>query len=434
MNTARWFATGELSSLDAQTLAHVMKRGNGAGDAATMRAVTDIIADVRARGDDALRDMALRFDRVALDSLEVPLEAARAALDGLSTDVRRALEHAAQNISEVHRAFRPSSIDVTTSDQVTITRRPDPVARAGVYAPGGLAAYPSSVLMGVVPARVAGVPEVIVCSPPDVTGQPSAVVLAAAALGGATRILSIGGAGAIAAMAYGTATVPRVDRIVGPGNAYVAAAKQMVAHTVGIDSPAGPSELLIIADGSTGVDTAAREVLAQAEHDPAASVVVLATNREWADALAARVLDSLAREDRATIIGKALASRGAVLTVPSLDAAIDFANDFAPEHLLLLTANAAADAERTRNAGSVFLGESSSVAFGDYLTGANHVLPTSGLARTYSGLSTADFCRWTTIQHITRDGAAKLAGDTAALAVAERLPAHAAAARQWSPT
>jgi histidinol dehydrogenase len=233
-------------------------------------------------------------------------------------------------------------------------------------------------------------------------------------------------------MAYGTETIPRVDRIVGPGNAYVAAAKQIVAPVVGIDSPAGPSELLIISDGSTSLESAAREVLAQAEHDPAASLVIVATDRGWADALARAVLSAIPSEARGEIIAAAIQARGAVLVVSDVEAAIDFAAEFAPEHLLLLTRDASSHAERVRDAGSVFVGETSSVSYGDYLTGANHVLPTAGLARTYSGLSTIDFMRFMTIQTVSPDAAARLATDTAALAVAERLPAHAAAALQWS--
>jgi histidinol dehydrogenase len=431
MTEPRWFARGELASLSRVTIQTLMDRGTADNDL-VVRATSEIVDDVRRRGDQALREQAMRFDGVSLDALEVPLMRAHDALDSLPGDVRRALKHAARNIEEVHRAFLPGSTEITTRDRVVITRRADPVARAGVYAPGGRAAYPSSVLMGVVPARVAGVREIVVCSPPDISGSPSAVVLAAAALGGATRIFAAGGAGAIGAMAYGTQTIPRVDRIVGPGNAYVAAAKQMVAHVVGIDSPAGPSELLIIADGTTSVDAAAREVLAQAEHDPAASVVVLSTARRWADELAARVLDLIAGEPRADIIAESIRNRGAVVSFTNVDGAIAFAAEFAPEHLLLLTADAAADAVKVRNAGSVFIGETSSVAFGDYMTGANHVLPTAGLARMYSGLSTNDFIRWMTLQHVSRDASRTLAGDTAALAFAERLPAHAAAAMQWS--
>ncbi|MFN2316076.1 MAG: histidinol dehydrogenase, partial [Gemmatimonadales bacterium] len=304
------------------------------------------------------------------------------------------------------------------------------LGRVGVYAPGGRAAYPSSVLMGAVPARVAGVGEVILCSPPGPTGEPSDVVLAAAALAGVDRVFALGGAGAITAMAYGTESVPRVDRIVGPGNAWVAEAKLQVSGAVAIDSPAGPSELLILADDSADLDILVREMLAQAEHDPAAAVVAIVVGAGVRE-LASRLLAAMAREPRGTVIQAALASRGAVLAAASLDDAIVFANDWAAEHLLVATRDNDAVLPRLRNAGTVFVGTSSSVAFGDYMTGANHVLPTGGLARCYSGLSTLDFVRWTTWQRVDRAAAARLAAPVGIFADSEGLPAHAAAARQW---
>jgi histidinol dehydrogenase len=286
--------------------------------------------------------------------------------------------------------------------------------------------------MGVVPARVAGVDEVVVCSPPAASGAPPDLLLAAAAIAGADRVFAIGGAGAIAAMAYGTATVPRVDRIVGPGSAYVAQAKLRVTDAVSIDSPAGPSELLVIADASADADTVALEVLAQAEHDPQAAVVVVCLSREWAAACDTAIGSRLSAQPRVDIIREALASRGALLVAPNQDDAVAFANEYAPEHLLLAVDQPDVWLSRIRNAGTVFLGATSSVAFGDYLTGANHVLPTGGLARAYSGLSTLDFFRWTTYQRVDRPAAARLAADVEILARAEGLPAHAGAAAQWS--
>jgi histidinol dehydrogenase len=285
--------------------------------------------------------------------------------------------------------------------------------------------------MGVVPARIAGVGEIVVCSPPTRAGVPANVVLAAAAIGGAHRVFAVGGAGAIAALAFGTETIPRVDRIVGPGNAYVAAAKLLVAAVVGIDSPAGPSELLVLADESASVTCVARELLAQAEHDPDAAVVVVATGAAWLDTLARELDDRIDREPRGAIIAASLRDHGALLCARDADEALAFAAEYAPEHVLLAVENPEAWLPRVRNAGSVFLGVTSSVAFGDYLTGANHVLPTGGLARTYSGLSTHDFVRWTTYQQVDRGTAARLANDTEILALAEGLPAHAEAARQW---
>jgi histidinol dehydrogenase len=286
--------------------------------------------------------------------------------------------------------------------------------------------------MGIVPARVAGVGEIILCSPPSrESGAPSDVVLAAAALAGADRVFALGGAGAVAAMAYGTASVPRVDRIVGPGNAYVAEAKLQVSNVVAIDSPAGPSELLVLCDESADPSLVAREMLAQAEHDPLAAVVALTASahhaRAIADALAAQLFD----QPRAEICRAALEGQGAVLWAASPAERIAFANAYAAEHLLLLV-DALDDAlAQLRNAGTVFVGPSASVAFGDYMTGANHVLPTGGLARSYSGLSTLDFVRWTTYQRVTVDAAAQLADAVGVFADAERLPGHALAARAW---
>jgi len=257
------------------------------------------------------------------------------------------------------------------------------------------------------------------------------VVLAAAALAGVDRVFAIGGAGAIAAMAYGTDTVPRVDRIVGPGNAYVAEAKLQVSGAVAIDSPAGPSELLVIADATCDPARVAGELLAQAEHDPLACVVAVAVGEETADAIARALEAGLAAQPRREIIEAALAGQGAILTAESMDDAVEFANAYAAEHLLVASGEADAVLPRLRSAGTVFVGDTASVAFGDYMTGANHVLPTGGLARAYSGLSTLDFIRWSTYQRVTPEAAARLSGDVGVFADAERLPGHAAAARSW---
>jgi histidinol dehydrogenase len=285
--------------------------------------------------------------------------------------------------------------------------------------------------MGVIPARVAGVQEVIICAPPGSNGRPEAATLAAAELAGADRVFAVGGAGAVAAMAYGTASIPRVDRIVGPGNAYVAQAKLLVANVVGIDSPAGPSELLVIADDSADPMHLAAELLAQAEHDPDAIVVLVALTDTLGDKVMEAVEKLLPVQERRAIIDRSLAQHGAILTAASVADAIAFANRFAPEHLLLATRDADSLLSQIRSAGTVFVGETSSVTFGDYITGANHVLPTGGLARSYSGLSTLDFVRWTTYQRVDRDAAARLAHDVGVFADAEHLPAHAAAARAW---
>jgi histidinol dehydrogenase len=362
--------------------------------------------------------------------VEVPVEIARRALADMDPELRRALERTKRNLEAVQRAFLPVMEETSPEPGIVVGRRPDPLDRVGVYAPGGRAAYPSSVLMGAVPARVAGVREVVLCSPPGPDGFPSSVVLAAAALSDVDRIFAIGGAGAIAAMAYGTESVPRVDRIVGPGNAYVAEAKLQVGGMVAIDSPAGPSELLVVADGTADVEVVVREVMAQAEHDPRAAVVVVAIGESVGRRLLAAIGDAIESEPRRDIIAESLATRGAVLWASDLNQAAGFASAFAPEHLLLALEDADTALPRFRNAGTIFVGESASVAFGDYMTGANHVLPTGGLARSYSGLSVLDFIRWTTYQRVTPEAAASLAEDVGVFADAEGLPGHAATARR----
>ena len=423
---------GRVDALTARDRAVLFDRSTSSDPAIRDRTAA-IIARVRADGDAALREFAATFDGVTLDALEVPRTACTAALDALDPALRRAMERTAANVRDVHAAFRPVATEVTTADGAVIGRRPDPLARVGVYAPGGRAAYPSSVLMGAVPARVAGVGEVILCSPPGPDGRPSAVVLAAAALAGVDRVFAVGGAGAVAAMAMGTATVPAVDRIVGPGNAYVAEAKAQVASLVAIDSPAGPSELLVLADESADPGVLARELLAQAEHDPLAAVVLVTPSAALAAAVEAALPALVDAAPRAAIIRTALGARGAVLVAESLGEAVALSNAWAPEHLLLVVRPEveAATLAALRNAGTIFVGQSASVAFGDYMSGANHVLPTGGAARAYSGLSTLDFVRWTTWQRIGPSAARAMAADVGRFADAEGLPGHAAAARQW---
>jgi len=421
-------AVEDLSDADRDAL---FARGANEDPVIAQRA-SSIVDDVRARGDAALRELALALDGVSLASLEVPRETIRKALDSTPPEVRRSLDRSARNIATVHRAFMPASVEVESEPGIVIGRRPDPLQRVGVYAPGGRAAYPSSVLMGAIPARVAGVAEVILCSPPGPDGVPPRAVLAAAALAEVDRVFAIGGAGAIAAMAYGTESVPRVDRIVGPGNAYVAAAKLLVVREVAIDSPAGPSELIVIADDSADPSVVATEMVAQAEHDPLACVIAVAVGEGIAARIEQALVGLVERADRGEIVRDALAGQGGVLRVSTIDDAIALSNRYAPEHLLLCVSDADVALRSVRNAGTVFLGERASVAFGDYMTGANHVLPTGGLARSYSGLSPLDFVRWTTYQRVSEAAAKSLANDVGIFADAESLPGHAAAARQWS--
>ncbi|MFL5578395.1 MAG: histidinol dehydrogenase [Gemmatimonadaceae bacterium] len=428
--------TGAVEDLGAEERAALFDRSTSGDDAVRTR-VAAIVARVRREGDAALLAMAREYDGVTFASaaaFDVPRDRWREALAALDPALRGAMERAARNVAAAHRAFLPAPVEVETEPGVVVGRRADPLAVVGVYAPGGRAAYPSSVLMGAVPARVAGVGTVVVCSPPcGDTGLPSPVVLAAAELADADRVFALGGAGAIAAMAHGTATVPRVDRVVGPGNAYVAEAKRQLAGVVAIDSPAGPSELLVVCDFTADPAAVARELLAQAEHDPRAGVVAVAVGGEVAEQVAAVVGDLLPAHPRQAIVREALAGQGGLLVAQTYDEGAAFANRYAAEHVLLAVNEPIQGPllERLRNAGTVFVGESSSVVFGDYMTGANHVLPTGGLARSYSGLSSLDFVRWTTYQRVSRSAARGMATDVAVFADAEGLPGHAAAARAF---
>jgi histidinol dehydrogenase len=422
---------GAVSELDVRARAILFDRGFSA-DPLVQDRVTEILLRVRRDGDSALRTLARELDGADLDELEVSRGRCARALEMLDPVVRRSMERAAGNIARVHGANPASASEVESEPGIVVGRRPDPLMRAGVYAPGGRAAYPSSVLMGVIPARIAGVREIVLCSPPTRgSDSPSSVVLAAAAIAGVDRVFAVGGAGAIAAMAYGTDTIPRVDRIVGPGNAYVAEAKLQVARVVGTDAPAGPSELLAIVDEGGDPEFVAREMLAQAEHDHDACVVCVTVGSEIAARVEQDLRSLLKLQPRASIIEAALTARGALLNASSVDSALHFAEAYAPEHLLLAVGDPDALLPRVRNAGSIFLGPAASVSFGDYMTGANHVLPTGSLARSYSGLSTQDFIRWTTYQRVSPAAAARLATDVAAFAESEGLTAHADAARAW---
>jgi histidinol dehydrogenase len=417
-----------VSALDEAQRTRLFARGR-AQDADVTRVVAELVEDVRSRGDAALRDQARRFDGVASLTIDVPRERWRAALAALDPALRAALQAAGDNIATFHRAQLPAPLEIEPRPGLKLGRRADPLERVAVYAPGGRAAYPSSVLMGVVPARVAGVAEVIVCSPAGADGLPPAIVLAACELGGADRVFAIGGAGAIAAVAYGTRTVPRVDKVVGPGNAYVTEAKRQLNGVVAIDSPAGPSEVLVLADDSADAERVAFELLAQAEHDPDAAAVLLTTSPKLLERVADALRNAVPRQPRGEIIATALRRSGALLLANDEREMIEFNRDYAPEHLALFVREPRVLLTDVRNAGTVFLGDASSVAFGDYISGANHVLPTATLARAYSGLSTLDFMRWTTYQELSSDVAAGFAPVTAILAEAEGLPAHAAAAR-----
>lgn len=420
--------TGAVSRLSPEDLRQLLNRGNTDDDIVRMQ-VAATLDLVRAQGDEGVRALTRELDGVAIESARIGREVCDAALASLDPAVRQAMEHLVANLRRVHAAGLPRGWEIESEPGVVVGRRPDPLGRVGIYAPGGRAAYPSSLLMAAIPARVAGVASLAVCSPPGRNGRPSDVVLAAAALAGVDEVFAVGGAQAIAAMALGTAEIARVDRIVGPGNAWVAEAKLQVAGMVGIDAPAGPSELLVIADESADADAIARELLAQAEHDPRACAVAVCIGAEFAALVSSAVRREAPAAGRSKVIREALATRGGVLWVDSLDEAIGIANAFAAEHVLLATRGADEVLSRLRNAGAVILGEGGSVVFADYMTGGNHVLPTGGAGRAFSGLSTGDFVRWTSYQRVSAQGAARMREDTQRLAAAEALPAHVEAAR-----
>jgi histidinol dehydrogenase len=394
------------------------------------RATADILRQVQSVGDTALLEYTQRFDRVNADSvaaLEIDRKQWLAARDALPTDQRAALETAAERVQTYHQHQIAQSWSYAEPDGTVLGQKITPLDRVGLYVPGGKAAYPSSVLMNAIPAKVAGVPEVIMVTPtPDGVRNP--VVLAAAAIGGVDRVWAIGGAQAVAALAYGTATINPVDKIVGPGNAYVAAAKRRVFGTVGIDMIAGPSEILIIADGSTPPDWVAMDLFSQAEHDELAQSILLCPDAQYLDQVQTAIERLLPTMPRADIIAASLRDRGALILVRDMDEACDIANDIAPEHLEISTERPQMWAERIRHAGAIFLGRYSSESLGDYCAGPNHVLPTSRTARFSSPLGVYDFQKRSSLIHVSHEGAQTLGRTAANLARAEGLYAHAASA------
>ena len=395
---------------------------------ATVRA---ILADVRARGDAALLEHTRRLDRVdagSVAALEIPAAQLRSALDGLPAARREALEAAAARIRRYHERQVSSSWSFTDEDGTVLGQQVSALERVGIYVPGGKAAYPSSVLMNALPARVAGVGEVVMVVPTP-GGERNALVLAAAAIAGVDRVFAIGGAQAVGALAYGTATVPAVDKIVGPGNAWVAAAKRQVFGVVGIDMVAGPSEILVISDGSTPPDWLAMDLFSQAEHDELAQAILLTPDGIHLEAVAASMQAQLCAMPRREVIRASLEGRGALVKVRDLDEACRIANRIAPEHLELSVADPDAWVGRLRHAGAIFMGRHSSEALGDYCAGPNHVLPTARTARFSSPLGVYDFQKRTSLIHASARGAGRLARIAGELADGEGLPAHAASAR-----
>ncbi len=393
-------------------------------------AVAAILADVKQRGDAALLDYTKRFDRVTAGSaaeLEIGRADLQRALDGLPVTQRAALETAAARVRAYHERQLAQSWSYTEEDGTRLGQQVTPLERVGIYVPGGKAAYPSSVLMNALPAKVAGVDEIIMVVPTP-GGERNALVMAAAALAGVDRVFTVGGAQAVAALAYGTATIPAVDKIVGPGNAYVAAAKRRVFGMVGIDMVAGPSEILIICDGSTDPDWIAMDMFSQAEHDELAQAILLSPDAAFIDRVAASIERQLAGMPRHAVIRAALENRGALIQVRDLDEACAISNRIAPEHLELSLADAESWLPKIRNAGAVFIGSHTSEALGDYCAGPNHVLPTSRSARFSSPLGVYDFQKRTSVIAVSPRGAQSLGAVAAELARGEGLTAHAQSA------
>ena len=411
-----------------------------ATDPAIEQAVEGILADVRTRGDAALLEYTTRFDNLRVDeigSLEITAAQMRAALEGLPQEQRSALLAAAERIRGFHQRqfdlLKASDWIDTESDGTRTGQRIVALDRVGLYVPGGKAAYPSSVLMNALPARVAGVRDLVMVVPTP-NGERNPLVLAAACVGGVTRAFALGGAQAIAALAYGTETIAPVDKIVGPGNAYVASAKRRVFCTVGIDMIAGPTEIWVIADASADPDWVAMDLFSQAEHDELAQAILLTPDAALADAVGASIERLLPAQPRREIIAASLARRGALITTRDLKEAADLVNRAAPEHMEIVTRNSQEIFPLIRHAGAIFVGHYSSEALGDYCAGPNHVLPTVRTARFASPLGVYDFVKRSNVIDVSAAGARKLAPIAATLARGERLEAHARSAELRADT
>lgn len=392
-----------------------------------LQSVDAIVRDVKLRGDEALRYYTKEFDGVEIKNFKVDEEEFKRAKKAVSKEVLEALKKAQRNIQEFHRRQLPKSWSYTRGG-IKISQVVQPIESVGCYIPSGRAVYPSTVLMTVTPAKVAGVERIACCTPPrEEDGRVNELILAACEIAGVKEVYKMGGAQAIAAFAYGTQSVAKVDKIVGPGNIYVTAAKRIVSESVGIDLPAGPSEVLIIADESADVEIIAADLIAQAEHDPNASSILVTPSRK----LGAEVVRQVKRSRiERTEARESLFKNGAVILVDSMEQAIKFSNEYAPEHLQLMVKGAEKLLKKIRNAGSVFLGEFSPVAAGDYASGTNHVLPTGGFAKVYSGLSVYDFLKFVQVQKLNRESLKKLSGTIVTLAEAEGLTAHAESVRK----
>jgi histidinol dehydrogenase len=392
--------------------------------------VANILKDVKARGDTAVLEYTNRFDKTnatSLAQLEIPHDELQVALTSLPAEQREALQAAANRVRSYHEKQIMQSWQYTEADGTLLGQQVTSLDRVGLYVPGGKAAYPSSVLMNAIPAKVAGVQELVMVVPTP-NGEKNPLVLAAAAVCGVDRVFCIGGAQAVGALAYGTQTVPQVDKIVGPGNAYVAAAKRRVFGVVGIDMVAGPSEILVISDGQSNPDWTAMDLFSQAEHDELAQAILLSPSAEFLDQVEASIARQVTDMPRQEIIRTSLQNRGALIQVKDLDEAADICNYIAPEHLELSMDHALAFSKKVKHAGAIFMGRDTCEALGDYCAGPNHVLPTSRTARFSSPLGVYDFQKRSSLIMVSSEGAQKLGKIAATLAYGEGLQAHARSA------
>ena len=391
-------------------------------------AVADIISNVRKSGDEAIREYSLKFDKVELGAIEVSKDEIEAAYASVEAEFIDVIERAAKNIYAFHSRQVRNSFVINDKDGVVMGQKIMPIEKVGLYVPGGTAAYPSSVLMNCIPAKIAGCSEIVMVSPPTCNGEINPVILAAAKVAGVDRVFRVGGAQAVAALAYGTESVPKVDKIVGPGNAFVAEAKKQVFGKVAIDMIAGPSEILVLADDSCNPAFVAADLLSQAEHDKMASAVLVTDSEKLAEQVAEEIEKQIPELLRADIARASIDNNGKIIVADTLMAAIDIANEIAPEHLEVCVDNPFDYLDKIKHAGSIFLGKNCPEALGDYFAGPNHTLPTSGTARFSSPLSVDDFIKKTQFTYFTADALDKVARDVEFFATKEGLTAHAKSA------
>ena len=414
----------EILKYDKETVNDLIKRSQ-ADINEILAIVSDILTDVKENKDEAIKRYTVKFDNAELDDLKVSDKEIKEAYDSLDDNLIDALKSASKNIEKFHKAQIPQEWNMEVNTGITAGQIIRPINSVGCYIPGGRAAYPSSILMTVIPAKIAGVERIIACTPPSKEGKIMDAILVAADLAGTHEIYKCGGAQAIAGMAYGTESIEKVEKIVGPGNVFVTGAKKLVYGDVDIEFPAGPSEVLVLADSTANPEYLAHDFLSQAEHDPNASCFLVTDDAKIAKESKV-LIEKFAKEAvRSEIIEESLAKHGHIILCENMDDAIDFTNEYAPEHLIITTKDDEAVLAKIKNAGSIFMGPYSPVAAGDYGSGTNHVLPTSGGAKMYSGLSTESFLKKPTVQTITKEGITKLSKTILPIAEYEGFFAHA---------